>query len=711
MDREDIEKMTPSEREFYNDFFSDLPKLEEFSNISSFEDNHDYEEAYLYYKTKYEAIKNATFWRMTSPMRKLVDYYRWKRTGVKTVVEVVEDNYSTNKKNVVVDCNYKHLEGYFKYNKRSLSDLLQKKYDIITFDIFDTLISRLVYEPDDVFRFMERKILNLYNKRVDYLSIRKKAEKIALEEKGDSCNIHHIYNRLPEVSDFTVKEAEKLKQMEIDLEYKLCIPRQDMLDIFNQLIVVGKRIILISDMYLPAVIIDNMLKKCGYQGYEELWVSCDKEKRKDNGAIWDEFLRRFGKYSTIHIGDNSYSDGQMLKSRGREYILLLSSTQAFLSSVQYNKLRGYSSKSIENSLTMGYLVNQCLYNSPFSLTKDGISKLNTIEDVASGILAPIMLKYIDFLHKTSCFDTEFLFLSREGFFLEKLYEKYCHAFNKHERKHTYFLTSRRATSLAQIECYEDFKQLFETKYSGKLSTLLKERVGLENVNLNVDIDVTLPGDISKVMRILLDYVPEILKNAKQEKKMYLKYISQTIGDDVNWDRITLVDVGYSGTIQYYLMKILQKKLDGCYMVSRYTMKPEKLDGTYRSLYNYNRFFRSTQLFFESVTAAPHGQVIKFYEEQGQIKALLKQEKKRYTIKTEKIQESIYYYVETMGNLLKDINARFDKELAEKIFSEILREGLLDSDLQGIFSVNDDYCMDGNWVFDEKLQDWVLNRDR
>ena len=65
----------------------------------------------------------------------------------------------------------------------------------------------------------------------------------------------------------------------------------------------------------------------------------------------------------------------------------------------------------------------------------------------------------------------------------------------------------------------------------------------------------------------------------------------------------------------------------------------------------------------------------------------------------------------MGNLLKDINARFDKELAEKIFSEILREGLLDSDLQGIFSVNDDYCMDGNWVFDEKLQDWVLNRDR
>ncbi|GLC82493.1 hypothetical protein [Lacrimispora brassicae] len=711
MDKEDFEKMTPTEREFYNKILGELSELKEAFNIADFEDNIDYEEAYLYYKTKYEAIRDATFWRMTRPLRKLVDYYQWRRTGVRIVADPAGDEKNNiNEKSFSFNKDYKHLEQYFKYNKKSLTDLLQKQYDVITFDVFDTMISRLIYEPDDVFHFMERKIQSTYHKRVDYLSIRKKAEVIAWEEKGDACNIHHIYNKLPEVSDFTREDAEALKQMEIDLEYELCIPRRDVLDIFNHLITVGKKIILISDMYLPGVIIDKMLKKCGYQGYEELWVSCDKGRRKDKGTMWEEFLERFGQYPTIHIGDNPHSDGQMLENCGREYVLLLSSMEAFRSSIQYNKLGGFSSTTVENSLVLGYLINQCLYNSPFSLTRDGISKVSTIEGMSSGILAPIIVKFIEYLQATSCSDTEFLFLSREGFFLEKVYEKYCHAFHKPERKHTYFLTSRRATSVAQIESYEDLKELFQTKYSGKLSALLKERVGLENVSVKKSLDVTLPDDMSKVMRILLDYIPEILNNANQEKEMYLRYIRQTIGEDVNWDRITLVDVGYSGTIQYYLMKILKKRLNGCYMISRYTMKPERLDGTYRSLYNYKRFFKSTQLFLEAVTAAPHGQVVKFYEEQGKIKAQLKQEEKNYNKKIEEIQECIYSYVETMGNLLKDIKPRFDKELAECIFSEILREGLLDSSLQGVFSVDDGYCMDGNWVFDESRHEWVLRRD-
>ena len=220
MDRKDFEKMTPAEREFYNEFLNKLAKEEEGSNVSDFEDIIDYEEAYLYYKTKYEAIRDATFWKMTRPLRKLVDYYRWKRTGVKILTDhepneknkIKEKSYNFNK-------DYKNFKQFFKYNKKNLTDLLLKQYDVITFDVFDTLISRLVYEPDDIFRFMERKIQNIYNKRVDYLSIRKKAEVFAWEENGDVCNIHHIYNKLPEVSDFTREEAEALKQMEIELEF------------------------------------------------------------------------------------------------------------------------------------------------------------------------------------------------------------------------------------------------------------------------------------------------------------------------------------------------------------------------------------------------------------------------------------------------------------------------------------------------------------
>lgn len=614
--------------------------------------------------------------------------------------------YSVNK-------SYKCFKQYFKYNATNLADLLNANYDVITFDIFDTLITRLVYQPDDVFRLMERKIRSAYHIHVNYLKIRKEAERIAWEERGDYCNIHHIYEKLPFVSEFSAQQAEELKQMEIDLEYDLCIPRQDVLELFNRLMKAGKTILLISDMYLTESIIRKMLEKCGYQGYQELWVSCERGKRKDRDTIWDDFLQQYGTYRTIHIGDNPHSDCQIIGDRRRDYLLLLSPVEQFRLSKQYEKYANFVNTTVENSLVLGCFVNQCLYNSPFALRENGISKINSIRNVSQGVFAPILLQYIDYFHHTSHKDTILLFLAREGFFLEKLYKVYCEAFGVKELQHTYFLTSRRATSVAQIKEYQDLEELLKTKYSGKMSSLLKERFGLDSIRLDKDISVALPHDKAMVMKVLLDYVPELLQEAQIEKKEYMDYIHEILGEGIDWDKVTLLDVGYSGTIQYYLMKILETPLNGCYMVSGYTMKPEALDGTYRSLYSFwkSKRFLNTQLFLEAVTAAPHGQVVKFYKKEGKSEAILKPEKSIYGEKAAELQTPIYQYVQWLGSILKDIQPRFDKELAENIFSEILNKDFLDPCLRGTFYVNDGYCMDGDWIFNESAHDWELRRDK
>lgn len=608
---------------------------------------------------------------------------------------------------------YKCFQQYFTLNPENLGEHLKKNYDVISFDIFDTLITRMVYEPDDVFRLMERKIQSIYGRNVDYLSVRKEAERIAWEEKGDFCNIHHIYEKLPSVSDFTEQESEELKQMEINLEYELCIPRKDVLDLFNRLIEGEKKIILISDMYLTAPIITRMLEKCGYKGYTELWVSCEKGKRKDRDTIWDDFLAQYGEYKTIHIGDNPHSDCQIIGDRRRDYLLLLSSIDQFRFSKQYEKYERFVNTTVENSIMLGYMVNRCLYNSPFDLNEQGVSKVKTIESVSQGIFAPVLLKYIDYLHRTSRQDTKLLFLSREGYFLEKLYEKYCETFHRKPLEHIYFLTSRRATSVAQIERFSDIKDLFKTKYTGKLSTLLNERFGLENVREIRDEKIELPKDTAKVMKSLVEYIPDILEEAEKEKSLYIQYITQTLGENIDWEKVTLVDVGYSGTIQYYLMKILKTKLDACYMACGYEMKPDALDGTYRSPYTFwrDKSFIDAQLFLEAVMAAPHGQVVKFQKSNKGVEAVLKPEKKLYGEKAALFQEQIYNYVDFMGKIAGDIQPRFDGQLAECMFSEILRKGLLDMKLRGAFCVNDGYCMDGDWVFNETTNEWELEKDR
>ena len=71
------------------------------------------------------------------------------------------------------------FKNYFKLDKQSLIMQLSE-YDIISFDIFDTLCTRGVMEPDDVFDLMSEAIFEKYGKKVDFKTIRKRAEEEAV---------------------------------------------------------------------------------------------------------------------------------------------------------------------------------------------------------------------------------------------------------------------------------------------------------------------------------------------------------------------------------------------------------------------------------------------------------------------------------------------------------------------------------------------------
>ena len=604
---------------------------------------------------------------------------------------------------------YGSFKTYFSYTKENVGNLLLN-FDVISFDIFDTLITRLVYEPDDVFQMMERLIYARWGKKVNYLNSRKEAEHLAVLEHGDYCNIHHIYEQLPKVSIFTEEEAQQLKNMEIQLEYNLCIPRREALSIYKKLVLSGRRVILVSDMYLTEDIITELLKKCGYEGYESMWVSCEKGKRKDNDTLWEEFFKVYGSYKTIHIGDNPHSDCQLVGDRQRINMLWLSPRAQFRFSDQFDKFRRFIGTSIENSLMLGFLVNQCFYNSPFALHDIGFAQINTLKDAAQGIFAPLFLCFSQYLSDTCSTERVLLFLSREGYFLQKLYAKYSEAFQREACKNYYFLASRRAASVAQIREYKDAKELLKTSFEGKASTFFAERFGLKNTELKNDEMIQLPNNKQQIIETLAQMAEPILQRSDYERETYLAYIRETLGEDFGWDKATFVDVGYAGTIQYYLMKILNLPLDGRYLVTEYNIKPLALGGSCASLYSFkmSKLFENTQLFLEAVTAAPYGQLIYFEKNtNGSVSPVYKEDGESCWRSAKKLQEYIYEYVELFGSLLKDISPKFDKELAEAILSEVLRAGLFGEKLKGTFTVYDGYCMDGEWVYDEKETKWVL----
>ena len=131
-----------------------------------------------------------------------------------------------------------------------------KKYDVISFDMYNTLIHRNVDNPDDIFSIVEY----LYNRqisknkeKIDGFSVKRiYAYQSAYKERKSSCNIDDVYEFLTDYSN-DVKEI--LKTIEIDIESKICVANSQVLDLFNYAKSIGKRVIIISDMYLHTNII------------------------------------------------------------------------------------------------------------------------------------------------------------------------------------------------------------------------------------------------------------------------------------------------------------------------------------------------------------------------------------------------------------------------------------------------------------------------
>lgn len=189
-------------------------------------------------------------------------------------------------------------------------------YDVISFDIFDTLILRPFAKPTDLFMVVGNKL-----KIIDFMRIRMEAEKAARDEamvlKGNhEVSIYEIYEK---VSRKTGIDVQKGVDAEFETEMEFCFANPYMKRVYDLLKDQGKKIILTSDMYLPADMMEKLLKSCGYEGYQKLYISCDYECNKRSGGLYKTIRHEMGDAAKIiHIGDNYTTDVNSAKSNGFE---------------------------------------------------------------------------------------------------------------------------------------------------------------------------------------------------------------------------------------------------------------------------------------------------------------------------------------------------------------------------------------------------------
>lgn len=458
-----------------------------------------------------------------------------------------------------------------------------------------------------------------------------------------------IYNN----SDYTVNDV---------------IPRRDMLEIYNILMSKGKKIFIKSE---DEETCRKLLLCCGYEN-----ISFFK-KQNDNG-------------NTVFITGGDNGD-----------IVIPSTYEMFKTSEFYNIFKRYNN---DNRLMLGFIVNNGLFNSPFCQNNKGEPSISNPFDVGYIVFGPLLLAFTEFIVKKAESCNELWFLAREGYLLKKLYEKYTGILDIEKKSCRYFLASRKAVSFASVRDEYDIREIMTQYYNGSLSNVVKSRLGVDIDTENVRI--SLPEDIDMVMNRIRPYINKIAGLAKAEKRGYLKYI----GDYSR--NITVIDVGYMGTIQYYLTRLLNKKIDGIYLCTHYNAKPLKQGCKCKGLTavcnpleeRKNKVFKN-QLYLEAVLKAPFGQLL-YFDENG---SPVFNEDNTVTKEISDIQDGILKFVTDYAIAIKNKNYKFNlkSDLYIEIFNVYINSDIIDRGIIESLYVNDDYCADGNQKFNMEKNKWDI----
>lgn len=579
------------------------------------------------------------------------------------------------------------INSYEKLDKNEfLTSLL--KYDIVSFDIFDTLLTRCLYAPDDMFKMMSEKIGD-----VDFVNKRKTAEREANMKIGKDVNLNQIYDSYKQLYNLSSKKTNFIKELEISLEINLCVPRKEMLEVFNTLLNNKKYVILTSDMYLNKDTIEKMLLKCGYKDYKKLYLSNDINKRKDRKDIWPYIMKKHKGKNIIHIGDNEKSDYLFPKEFGIDTIKVESGKELFKRTTLFEKLNCYiENRTISDSIYLGLLINKAIFNSPFSNLK-----IENLEDFSYIFHGTIINEYMNFINENTENDSMLLFLAREGYNLQKLYKYYTKKNKLPERKNMYFLTSRKSTFLASVMNESDLSKLVNVEYIGTIKNFFEKNLEIEYSNK--DYNISLPIDKEKVLKVIMDNKKAILKEANEQRKNYKKYIDSEIPNYCK-EKINLIDLGYSGSIQYNLTKIMKKEVTGIYFtnsesVKKYSEKSNiifcfdnKKNADYLNMYHYS-------LILEYLLTAPYGQLQKFKIQNNVLKPVYNEEildknkKESMTI----IYNNVKKYMDDVANISKYYELSYNKDLICDVYSYMIESGTLSKSVKDKFNFVDLFCRD------------------
>lgn len=434
--------------------------------------------------------------------------------------------------------------------QRELKQLIDSA-DIVSFDVFDTLLIRRLSHPEDVFDIVAERVGDSGFKEHRRDAQKKASARALREKKYPHANLNEIYEELGRL--YGRERSAAIMSEEIAAENDALYGNPEIREIYDYAVSRHKRVIAVTDMYISGDEIGSFLRKNGYSNLDKVYCSADLGKAKFNEQLFQEVLarERVSPERMLHIGDNQQHDFELPRKLGIRTFLYSQE----ISAAQCDEFYG------SDDLIFGAVYRSLYKNSRGFWYNLGLR-----------IGGPIYLGLYLWLQSLGVLKSEkFCLISRDGYNLFRLLQKLGY---KNAR---YFETSRRALLLAGMSSVneDNLQQLPPFTFNQKVSDILRfmnlpaDRIkGFEECGFKGPDDrIRNLEDMQNFKKLYALNSEVFLSVCGRERKNASAYLSSAGLADAGGT--VFFDCGWTGSSQYLLEKLLdatgQKcRTDFCY---------------------------------------------------------------------------------------------------------------------------------------------------
>ncbi len=205
--------------------------------------------------------------------------------------------------------------------------------DVVSIDLFDTLVFRRCATPASVFQIQYGLIAKRLPEGISleaWSELRQRMEHQLSQAAGDKeIQFDAIYDAIGSELSLSVDTIYIAKQTELEIERHLIRPYPSVVEALKVCLAAGRKIVITTDIYLPYSFISELLDSFLDFPYA-LICSSQTGLTKRHGAAFADLVARYPDQKIVHFGDNPRADIANAAGTGVVACLVRWNREAFL---------------------------------------------------------------------------------------------------------------------------------------------------------------------------------------------------------------------------------------------------------------------------------------------------------------------------------------------------------------------------------------------